>query len=260
MKYNYHTHTFRCHHAKGEDEEFVKRAIESGYDEIGFSDHCAWPYENFVSDMRMTTEEIDGYVKSVRCLQNKYKDEIKIRLGFECEYFEKHIDWLKNVLKKYRFDYIILGHHFTPYEPCGVYNGNINKKEDIENYKNEVLKALNSGIYSYVAHPDIYMRRYGKFDIHCEKAAREIIQKSIETDTPIEYNLLGISHGKNDGFVGYPHPQFWKIAGEMHATAVIGIDAHFPEAYFCDDLRNEAVENLKNWGVKLTDKIKFLNY
>ena len=33
MKYNYHTHTARCFHAKGEDEEYV---LDGGDDEYVF--------------------------------------------------------------------------------------------------------------------------------------------------------------------------------------------------------------------------------
>ena len=32
MKYNYHTHTSRCFHARGTDEEYVLAAIEAGFD------------------------------------------------------------------------------------------------------------------------------------------------------------------------------------------------------------------------------------
>ena len=44
MKTNYHTHTTRCHHATGSDEEFVLSAIKGGYQELGFSDHTPWKY------------------------------------------------------------------------------------------------------------------------------------------------------------------------------------------------------------------------
>ena len=37
---NMHTHTTRCHHAAGEDREYVEKAIEAGYDVLGFSDHA----------------------------------------------------------------------------------------------------------------------------------------------------------------------------------------------------------------------------
>ena len=38
MKTNYHTHTTRCVHATGSDEDYVLSAIKGGYQELGFSD------------------------------------------------------------------------------------------------------------------------------------------------------------------------------------------------------------------------------
>ncbi|MCM1544382.1 MAG: histidinol-phosphatase, partial [Ruminococcus sp.] len=257
MIYNYHSHTARCNHAVGEDEEYVRCAIAAGYEEIGFSDHSPWPFKNgFVSGMRMGVDEIDDYISSVRKLRKKYKDQINIKIGFECEYFREYIPWLRETAEKYELDYLILGHHFSPDEQYGVYNGFVTTPKEVENYKNDVLEAMDCGLFSYVAHPDLYMRMYPKFDSACEKAAREIIAKSNETGIPIEYNLLGIEHGKAAGKVGYPHPEFWKIAGEMNATAVIGIDAHDPKAYLDTKTHHEAEQLLARLGVKLTDKIK----
>ena len=83
MKTNYHTHTTRCHHATGSDEEFVLSAIKGGYQEIGFSDHTPWKYHtNYISDIRMLPEELPGYVEShpfaTRKIQesNQYKNRI----------------------------------------------------------------------------------------------------------------------------------------------------------------------------------------
>lgn len=39
---NFHTHTSRCHHAFGNDEEFVRTAIQNGFEVLGFSDHACW--------------------------------------------------------------------------------------------------------------------------------------------------------------------------------------------------------------------------
>ena len=39
MKTNYHTHTTRCMHAVGDDEDYVRSAIKGGFQELGFSDH-----------------------------------------------------------------------------------------------------------------------------------------------------------------------------------------------------------------------------
>lgn len=253
MNYNYHTHTSRCRHATGTDEEYVLSAIEAGFEEIGFSDHTPWPFESgYVSPMRMRESELENYVNSVSLLREKYKDKIKIRLGLECEYFKEYIPWLCAMSEKYGIEYFLLGHHFSPNEEHGIYNGRIKTHAEIEQYKNEVLEAIESGLFFYVAHPDIFMRTYGDFDDYCEKASREIIQKAIETGTPLEYNLLGLTHCKEDGMKeGYPHSQFWRIAGEMGASAVIGIDAHDPKAYLETEKFERAKKTLASLGLKI---------
>ena len=74
MKANYHTHTARCGHAEGTDEEYVLAAIERGFDELGFSDHVPWPYKNgYVHPtVRMHISQMPEYLASVRALAEKY--------------------------------------------------------------------------------------------------------------------------------------------------------------------------------------------
>ena len=112
MKTNYHTHTTRCMHATGDDEDYVLSAIKGGYRILGFSDHTPWKYRtDYVADMRMLPEELPGYVESLKTLREKYHDRIDIRIGLECEYFPQYIHWLKEQTKKYQLDYIIFGNH-----------------------------------------------------------------------------------------------------------------------------------------------------
>ena len=51
---NYHTHTSRCGHAGGTDEEYVLAAIEAGWQVLGFSDHMPWPYESGFTSPRFS--------------------------------------------------------------------------------------------------------------------------------------------------------------------------------------------------------------
>ena len=46
-KANYHTHTTRCKHANGTEREYIEKAIEAGYQVLGFSDHS--PYICLIS-------------------------------------------------------------------------------------------------------------------------------------------------------------------------------------------------------------------
>ena len=108
-KANYHTHTTRCKHARDSDEDYVIKAIQAGFKEIGFADHCPWPFEDgYVSPMRMDVAQLEDYVSSVKSLQEKYQGQIDVKLGLECEYFETMIPWLVAEKERLSIDYLIL--------------------------------------------------------------------------------------------------------------------------------------------------------
>ena len=152
MKTNYHTHTTRCHHATGSDEEFVLSAIKGGYQEIGFSDHTPWKYHtNYISDIRMLPEELPGYVESLRSLQEKYKNQISIKIGLECEYFPEYIHWLKGIIKEYKLDYIIFGnHHFHTDEKFPYFGRNTDSVDMLELYEESAIEGMESGLFAYL--------------------------------------------------------------------------------------------------------------
>ena len=176
MRTNYHTHTTRCLHATGSDEEFVLSAIKGGYQELGFSDHTPWKYHtDYVSDIRMTPEELPEYVESLRSLQKKYKDQISIKIGLECEYFPEYIPWLKGVIKEYQLDYIIFGnHHFHTDENFPYFGRNTHTVDMLELYEESAIEGMESGLFAYLAHPDLFMRSYPEFDRHCKLVSRHI--------------------------------------------------------------------------------------
>ena len=255
MKFNYHTHTERCFHAKGADEEFVLAAIEAGYDEIGFADHSPWPFDGYVSGMRMHENDFEPYVNSIKALREKYKDKISIKIGLECEYFRCYMPWMKEKIDELELDYIILGHHYSTHEVGAEYNGSLTTVEGIEKYTDEVVEGIKTGLYSYVCHPDLYMRGYPVWDEHCVEMGRRIINAANEAGIPIEYNLLGFSHSKNDGKQGYPHPEFWKMVSEIKPPVTIGIDAHTPDAYLDKELYQKGLDTLKALGLEIEKNI-----
>ena len=258
MKYNYHTHTSRCFHARGTDEDYVLAAIKAGFDEIGFADHTPWKFDtDFVSNMRMHETQLKDYCDSIKSLREKYKDKISIKLGLECEYFSKYLPWLKEVIDEHEIDYIILGHHFAVDEHYGTYNGFLTTPDGIYNYRDDVVEAMETGLFSYVAHPDLFMRSYDKFDEACQKVSQDIINTAVRTGTPLEYNLLGIKHGITDGKPGYPDPEFWKIASQLKPKTIVGIDAHDPSDYLEADHIKIGYDTLASLNLPPVDAIKF---
>lgn len=122
LKNNYHTHTFRCNHCEGTEEQMIRSAIKAGMKELGFSDHMPWPkYKKEVQRIRMQPKEIEDYVQTLSALKEKYKDQITIYIGFEAEYYPERSKWLWEVKEKYPIDYFILGQHYHEYEMRGRY-------------------------------------------------------------------------------------------------------------------------------------------
>ena len=88
---NYHTHTPRCNHADGREERYVQRALEGGLEELGFSDHSPYFFDEpgYYSSFRMRPEDLEGYVDTILNLREAYKGRIQIKLGLETEYYPK---------------------------------------------------------------------------------------------------------------------------------------------------------------------------
>lgn len=229
MKANYHTHTARCGHADGTDEAYVLAALSQGFDVLGFSDHVPWPYESGFTNphVRMHVRELDGYVANIRALKEQYAGKIDVLVGFECEYFPKYMGWLTDMAQEKRLDYLILGHHFDQSDETGVYFGSARTAKQIAAYVDGTVKGMQTGLFSYLAHPDLFMHRYGRFDENCAAAARDLCRACKETGLAMEYNMHMLHvYGPEGG--GYPCEAFFDIALEEGVSVLLGLDAHSP--------------------------------
>ena len=61
MKANYHTHTERCRHAQGTEEDYIREALKAGVSILGFSDHAPFPDHDF--GFRMPYDELETQIK-----------------------------------------------------------------------------------------------------------------------------------------------------------------------------------------------------
>ena len=221
---NMHTHTTRCHHAKGEDRAYVEKAIEAGYDVLGFSDHAPYVFDgDYVSTIRMHMNELEGYVDSVLSLKKEYAKDIDIYCGFEMEYYPKLFDKTMVELDKYPIDYMILGQHFFDDE-----DGWISPKrpwddeEHLVMYVDRILSGLATDRFLYVAHPDI-MCFTGDRALY-RKHMGKIVQEMKKRNMPIEINLNGFREKLH-----YPTQYFIQLGIENGNDFIVGVDAHSPE-------------------------------
>ena len=260
MLANYHTHTKRCHHAGGTDEEYVKYAIKRGLSVLGFSDHTPYFYDgDYYSHAKMRIEETEEYVNSVLSLKSKYKNEIDIRLGFETEYFPKFFQKLLNEYRKYPLEYIILGQHYIGNESTPDAEDSFTLKTErkpLTRYTDQCIEALNTGRFSYFAHPDVVnYHPTGREDAEfMESEYERLIRAAILTETPLELNLCGIRCARN-----YPNPAFWRLVGKFDAPVVIGCDAHAPYQVADAGELKKAEKIVRENGLKLIDSFPLKN-
>lgn len=250
---NFHTHTYRCHHAKGSDREYVEAAIKAGYTEIGFSDHtpCFFPAD-YYSDFRMKPDETEEYVNSIRALQEEYRDKITIRLGFEVEYYPQLFDKLLKFLKPFNYDYLILGQHFTnnEFDEKSFYSGHKTSRiEVLDTYIQQTLEALKTGEFLYFAHPDL-INYTGDKKMYEEKM-HYFVKELKKLDIPLECNFLGFWDKRN-----YPNEAFWKLVAKEQNPVVIGLDAHQPEVYLDKKRLDEMKKFLDDLGIKPIEELK----
>ena len=222
---NYHMHTARCGHAVGTDREYIENAIQSGYETVGFSDHTPFPDmgDRYVARIRMQPERLEEYVQSILRLREEYKSQIRILLGLEVEYYPNHFDDWKAFISPYPFDYFILGQHNigTTYEE--LYSSHpTDDKTIVSRYVDQVIDAIQTGAFLYIAHPDLV--RYNDTKDPCYRdEMRRLCEAAKGLKVPLEINLLGIVRGR-----WYPNPDFWEIAGGVGNDVIIGADAHDP--------------------------------
>ena len=232
MTANYHTHTYLCGHASGTDREYIEKAIELGFSELGFSEHAPMPFPTDIPQanmdrllsMRLKLHETDAYFASLVSLREEYKNDIKIHIGLETEYFACCFDKFLEYVKDYPLDYLILGQHFgDPYVEPMVHNGAATTSEAIlKSYVDDVTAAIKTGKITYVAHPDlIFYKR--SLEVY-EREITRLIECAKEYNTPLEINFYGLQEVRN-----YPTLAFWQIANDLCCDVVLGSDAHKPE-------------------------------
>ena len=220
---NFHTHTKRCMHAKGEDFEYVEGAIKAGIKRLGFSDHIAVPYDGgYISGIRMSMEEAYGYRESIERLKSEYKSDIEIFAGFEMEYFPNYFDKQMRMIEELDFEYLLLGQHHFISEIDGPYFGSKTVEEGIlTDYVDTVTEAMKTGKYLYLAHPDL-CNFVGDTKIY-KREMKRLCNNMKELNIPLEINGLGVLEGRH-----YPNETFFELAKETGNSIVIGLDAHSP--------------------------------
>lgn len=245
MKFsNYHTHTFFCD-GSSHPELYVKKAIELGIVNLGFSSHAPLPLKNGFS---LNIENIDEYIKTIKTLKDKYSGKINIFIALEADYIPNTSYDFSLFKNKFNFDYLIGSVHL-------VKNLNNNKLwfidgPEIEQYDKGLEKVfdnnIKNGVTAYykqiqemiitqkpdiIGHLDkIKMNNKNRFFKENEKWYIELVEETLElilqSGSIVEVNTRGIYKKRTDDF--FPSIEILKKIKNLNIPIVINSDAHHP--------------------------------
>ncbi len=229
---DYHTHTYRCKHADGDVADYCDAAIRKGLTVLGISDHAPLP-DNRWPDIRMDMSELSGYCRAVDEARDAYP-RLKILKGMECEYDRKYAAYYQDeLLGRLKFDYLIGSvHFFLCKEGWRDAFWELKDSNDLRLYARHFIASMESGLFAFMAHPDLFAMGYLNWDSHAKACSAEMLKAAASLNMPLEINAGGLRRppvaapeGERPAF---PMTPFWELAAEYGIRVFINSDAHRP--------------------------------
>jgi len=239
-----HNHTTLCNHAEGNISEYIEKAIDSGTQIFGFSEHAPMDFD---PEYRMKFSQMSKYEADILKAREKYKDKIEILLGYEVDYLKGHMD--SRVLNA-NVDYLIGSVHFIDEwgfdnpEFIGRYKSE-NIDEIWKKYFDTVQEMAKSGLFDIVGHFDLI--KIFKFmpNIDINQLALKALKAIKKADMVLEINIAGYRKPIGEA---YPSKSILQQAYDLDIPITFASDAHKPEqiSLFSD----EAIKLAKDVGYK----------
>lgn len=260
IKGNYHTHTYRCKHAEADVADYVKAAVDAGLEILGISDHTPLPDNRWI-DIRMHMDELEGYIKAIDEARLNFS-QLTILKGMECEYLkEYHNFYSEELLGKYKFDYLSASAHFFPYNGDWVSGWEINTRKELAAYVEYVVQMMRTGLFDYVAHPDMFGGSYHTWDEDTIACSRYLLEAAETLRVPLEINAYGLRKHTITTSNGirhmYPWEPFWELTSQYKVTVTVNSDAHRPEDII--GKMEDALNIADKYNLKLVEDPYFCN-
>ncbi|HEY9594987.1 MAG TPA: histidinol-phosphatase HisJ family protein, partial [Spirochaetia bacterium] len=160
--HDYHMHSHFCRHATGGIEEYARRALDLGFDEICCTPHIPisdwWP--GFFNDrLRMDPDEFPRYLDELETARARLPG-LTILSGVEADYIEGREEHLADFLSAHTFDFVLMSIHFIAKWPRGQWvfdhAADTRSIESIyDDYFDAMEAGIRTGLFDCVAHLDL---------------------------------------------------------------------------------------------------------
>lgn len=230
MIVDYHTHTLLCKHADGEAADYVQRAIELGFDEIGCSEHIPMP-GGFDERHRMSIDEYTRiYAPAVRELVGRSRDRIRVRRGIEAEYFPGTEAWVAGFIREQELDYVIGSVHFLGSwgfdDIIFVHQYDERNVDEVyEQYFDALKRSATSGLFDIIAHCDLVKKFGHRPTRNIRDLAWDALRAIRDEGLCVEINTSGLRKPVKEA---YPSEAILGMIRDLGIPLTLGSDAHTP--------------------------------
>ncbi|KUO94726.1 histidinol-phosphatase HisJ [Ferroacidibacillus organovorans] len=121
-KWDGHTHTHYCRHgADASVKEYVKRAVELGFERYSITEHPPLPdgylqNADVMSQLAMPFSELDRYVADMQAIKQAFAGQIDVRVGLEIDFLPNFEGYTRALLARveHTLDEVLVSVHFLP--------------------------------------------------------------------------------------------------------------------------------------------------
>jgi histidinol-phosphatase (PHP family) len=244
-KSDWHVHPDYSLDATGTIDQYCRRALELGLEEICFTTHYdSDPYRKDEDPfMRiggklvpLCEENVRRYINEVKDAQRKYDSSgLMVKVGLEVDYAPHIEEELKRSLSTFNLDYVLGAVHCLDHIAISASNeaeryfAKKSMEEMVEEYYNILEQAVTSDLFDAIAHLDIYKKYglgfYGDNILTLHRGLVEpVLEAMVKHDVGMEINTGVLRKGHREFC---PGREILITAMQMGVKiAAIGSDAH----------------------------------
>jgi histidinol-phosphatase (PHP family) len=237
-----HVHTWRCRHADGLAEEYVRAASASGVTILGFTEHLPMDPVFAASvpgaaGYAMPAVELDAYVEEVRQAAAVGRElGVEVLLAAEADVVPASVAHSAALIAEYPFDYVLGSVHFIGEwafdDPDRIDRYDAWTPMKLwERYFDELILAAGAGLVDVMAHADLVKKFRGRPDEPVEHLYSTAAEAFAQAGVAVEINTAGLRKPCREL---YPDVRFLRSLHRSGVGITLGSDAHRPSEVGAD--------------------------
>lgn len=256
MKWDGHTHTRFCYHGSSAEQElYLDRAVEQGFDRYTISEHPPLP-EGWIVDpvlfeeLAMPMEELPEYIAFAKEMKKRYDGKLEVTVGLEIDHLPGNYSFTEQILDQWghELEDVVYSVHYLngvggmrciDYTPDDFkvnlleYYGSMEKV--VDSYYDQVEEAIGRAAKLPMRKRIGHINLIEKFRLVLPQIEEDQIKQRLERIVPLlVQSKVGLdinTAGLRVGTCGKPYVPEWFLAECLNqgVDCVYGSDSHKPE-------------------------------